>query len=398
MSNNALREYAQVAAPPLWRDIRFLRVFGQAIFVIAAVIMIGWFASNTQEGLRRTGLLPTFEFLDRTSQFQIDEGLVSEPHSAEDTYGHAFLIGTINTLRVIVIGLILTSILGLLMGLARLSTNWLIRQIAVVYIEVMQNTPLLVQLFFLYSGVFLLMPSVREAVQLPGPSYLSIRGFATPALWPTDTTGTWTLAVIISAVIGWLIGRQRSKVQLETGRPMYGTVIGIGIVIIVATIGWVALNPYIVSLPRIVGPRYASGEGSIVSPEFTAIVAGLVLYTSAFVAEIVRSGIQAVPTGQWEAARAQGFSYSQILRLIILPQALRVMIPPLTNQYLNLIKNSSLGAAVGYQDLFSVSKTVFQSGQTIPTIIIVMTIYLVLDLSTSLVMNLLNARFQIKTR
>ncbi|MCC7448591.1 MAG: ABC transporter permease subunit [Anaerolineae bacterium] len=398
MSNNALREYAQVAAPPLWRDIRFLRVFGQAIFVIAAVILIGWFASNTQEGLRRTGLLPTFDFLDRTSQFQIDEGLVSEPHSAEDTYGHAFLIGTINTLRVIVIGLVLTSILGLLMGLARLSTNWLIRQIAVVYIEVMQNTPLLVQLFFLYSGVFLLMPSVREAVQLPGPSYLSIRGFATPALWPTDTTGIWTLAVIISAVIGWLIWRRRSKVQLETGRPMYGTLIGIGIVIIVAVTGWVVLNPYIVSVPRIVGPRYASGEGSIVSPEFTAIVAGLVLYTSAFVAEIVRSGIQAVPTGQWEAARAQGFSYPQILRLIVLPQALRVMIPPLTNQYLNLIKNSSLGAAVGYQDLFSVSKTVFQSGQTIPTIIIVMTIYLVLDLFTSLVMNVLNARFQIKTR
>ncbi len=398
MPNNTLREYAQVAAPPPWRDIRVLRVIGQIVFVIIAVLMLGWFSRNTQEGLRRTGLLPTFDFLDRTSQFQIDEGLVAEPHNSEDTYGHAFLIGTINTLRVIVIGLVLTSILGLLMGLARLSTNWLIRQIAVVYIEIMQNTPLLVQLFFLYSGVFLLMPSVREAVQLPGPSYLSIRGFATPALWPTDTTAVWTIAVAISAGIGWFVWRQRSRVQLETGRAMHGALIGIGIVMIVAALGWIALKPYTVSLPRIVGPRYASNEGSIVSPEFTAIVAGLVLYTSAFVAEIVRSGIQAVPMGQWEAARAQGLSYPQTLRLIVLPQALRVMIPPLTNQYLNLIKNSSLGAAVGYQDLFSVSKTVFQSGQTVPTIIIVMTIYLVLDLFTSLVMNLLNARFQIKTR
>jgi general L-amino acid transport system permease protein len=384
--------------PPFWRDIRFLRTAGQVAFLVVALMLFAWFLNNINQGLRSTGLYPSFDFLDQTSGFAIGEGLTPEPHTNMDTYGHALAIGLINTLRVVVIGIVLTTSLGLLMGLARLSTNWLLRQIATVYIEVMQNTPLLLQLVFFYTGVMLLMPPVRQALVLPGPTYISIRGLAMPGLWPTGGTSAWTLLVLATAAAGWWIWRRRRAVQIETGQRTYGAEIGLGIAALAFVVGWIIFRPYTVSFPRIVGPRYVDSEGVIVTPEFTAVVAGLVLYTGAFVAEIVRVGIQSVPLGQWEAARAQGFSYVQTLRLIVLPQALRVMIPPLTNQYLNLIKNSSLGAAVGFADLFGVSKTIFNSGQTIPVIIVVMVTYLTMDLITSFVMNLLNARFQIRAR
>jgi general L-amino acid transport system permease protein len=384
--------------PPFWRDIRFLRTAGQVVFLVVVLLLSAWFLNNIDQGLRRTGLYPSFYFLDQTSGFAIGEGLTPEPHTNMDTYGHALVIGLINTMRAVVIGIVLTTSLGLLMGLARLSTNWLLRQIATVYIEVMQNTPLLLQLIFFYSAVMLLMPPIRQALVLPGPTYLSIRGLAMPGLWPTDGTLAWTLLVLAAATAGWWIWRRRRTVQIETGQMTYGAEIGLGIVALAFVVGWIIFRPYTVSLPRIVGPRYVDSEGVIVTPEFTAIVAGLVLYTGAFVAEIVRVGIQSVPLGQWEAARAQGFGYVQALRLIVLPQALRVMIPPLTNQYLNLIKNSSLGAAVGFADLFGVSKTIFNSGQTIPVIIVVMVAYLTMDLAVAFIMNLLNARFQLRTR
>ncbi len=390
--------------PPLWRDIRFLRVVGQVIFLIAVVLAFAWFLGNTREGLKRAGLSLGFDFLGQPSSFQIDEGLSPQPHTRTDSFGHAFVIGFVNTLRVIVVGLILTTILGLVMGIARLSTNWLIRSIAVTYIEIMQNTPLLVQLVFLYAGVFLTLPSVRDAATLPGPIYLSVRGLALPALLPTDSTPIWLVIFAFGAGLGIREWRRRRRVWIETGEPTHGVELGVGITLLVAVVGWLALAvlsqaPFTTSLPRTVGPRYVEGEGVIISPEFAAIVFGLVLYTGAFVAEIVRAGIQSVPNGQWEAARAQGFSYFQILRLIVLPQALRVMIPPLTNQYLNLIKNSSLGAAVGYSDLFGVGKTIqLQSGASVQVIEIVMLTYLILDLFAAFVMSRVNARFQLKAR
>src|SRR5437763_1019041 len=170
--------------PPLWRDIRVLRVIGQVAFLIVVILLFTWLLGNTREGLKRAGLSLGFDFLSSPSSFQIDEGLSAQPHVRTDSFGHAFIVGFINTLRVIFIGLVLTTILGLVMGIARLSTNWLIRSIAVVYIEIMQNTPLLVQLAFLYTGIFLTLPSVREALTLPGPIYLSVRGLAMPALLP----------------------------------------------------------------------------------------------------------------------------------------------------------------------------------------------------------------------
>ncbi|MEP7289458.1 MAG: ABC transporter permease subunit [Chloroflexota bacterium] len=395
-----------ISIPPFWRDIRFLRVVVQLAFLIITIFLFSWLFNNTQNGLKRAGLSLSFDFLDQQSSFQIDEGLSPSPHTRQDSFAHAFGIGFINTLRVIFIGLILTTIVGLVMGVARLSTNWLIRQIAAVYVEIMQNTPLLLQLIFLYVGVILLLPSVSQSVILPGPIYLSVRGIALPGLWSTATTLPWLVIVGIGLVAGVILWHRNRRLQLDTGRKTYGLEIGSLVFLAVALISWLGFSvlsqqaaPFIVSLPEISGLRFDDSRGVIVSPEFVAIVAGLVLYTGAFIAEIVRAGIQSVPKGQWEAARSQGFSYFQILRLIVLPQALRVMIPPLTNQYINLIKNSSLGAIVGYSDLFGVSKTIqLQSGQAIQVVTIVMISYLILDLAAAAIMNILNGRFQFKTR
>jgi general L-amino acid transport system permease protein len=391
--------------PPFWRDIRFLRVVGQIVFLIVVILLFAWLLNNTLNGLKRAGLSLGFDFLDQPSSFQIDEGLMPSPHARQDSFAHAFGIGFINTLRVIFIGLVLTTIVGLVMGIARLSSNWLIRQIAAVYVEIIQNTPLLLQLIFLYVGVILLLPPVSQSVTLPGPIYLSVRGMALPGLWSTPATVPWILITLIGLVAGIVVWRRNRRLQIEIGRKTYGFEIGLAIFLGVAIVAWLGLAllgqspPFIVSLPEIRGPRYIDTQGVIVSPEFVAIVAGLVLYTGAFIAEIVRAGIQSVPKGQWEAARSQGFSYFQILRLIVLPQALRVMIPPLTNQYVNLIKNSSLGAIVGYSDMFGVSKTIqLQSGQAIQVVVIVMISYLILDLTAAALMNILNARFQFKTR
>ncbi len=389
-------KFPRIRLPAFLRDLRVLRVIGQLAFVVVVVVIAAILINNTYRGLARTGQLPSFSFLSGSSRVQIDEGPI--PHTQDDTYLNAFVVGVVNTLRAAVAGLILATSLGLITGIARLSSNWLVRSIAIVYIEIMQNTPLLVQLIFLYSGVFLTMPSAREAIVLPGPSYLSNRGLATPALLSTQNTALWWLLVLAAALVGWILWRKRRRVQIETGRRMYGAEVGIGIVLTVAVIAWIVLSPFTVSYPRVIGTRYASGEGTVVSDYFAATVLGLVLYTSAFIGEVVRSGIQAIPHGQWEAARAQGLGYFQILRLVVLPQALRVMIPPLTNQYLNLIKNSSLGAAVGFQELFAVSKTIMESGQVIPVIFIVMTIYLTLNLIVSFVMNVANKRFEIKAR
>lgn len=383
----------------LLRDIRFLQAVGQIVFLIGMVLLFAWLIGNGREGLRRAGLLPGFSFLSQPSSFQIDEGLTAQPHTRSDSFAHAFALGLLNTLRVVSVGLILASLLGLAVGVGRLSSNWLIRQITRIYIEIFQNTPLLVQLIFLYSGVFLTLPSVREAVVLPGPIYLSVRGVALPALVSSESTPFWWGLMFTALVAGLVLWRARRRQQLDNGKPTYGAELGVLLVIGAGLIGVLVLHPYTVSLPATVGPRYVSDVGAVVSPEYVALVIGLVLYTSAFIGEIVRSGIQSVPPGQWEAARAQGFSGGQTLRLIILPQALRVMFPPLTNQYLNLLKNSSLGAAIGYADVFGIGRTIqLQSGESIPVTLIIMLLYLSLSLLTSFVMNTLNARFQLKTR
>jgi general L-amino acid transport system permease protein len=380
------------------RDVRFLRSAAQLIVLLIVIGLAIWLINNTNEGLARARIPTDFSFLTQPSGFQIDEGLVDQPHKRTDSYANAFGVALINTLRAVILSLILATLLGLFVGIARLSTNLLVRTLAIAYIEVFQNTPLLLQLFFIFTSVLLTLPRATEPIILPGPSYLSSSGLATPNLIATQTAGLWLLLTVIGIGTGITLWQRLRKIRLETGRTTYAAEIGLTVMISVGVIAWIVLQPFTVDFPELGRFGYVRNKGAIISASFVAIVLGLVLYTGAFIAEIVRSGIQSVPIGQWEAARSQGFSYGQILRLIVIPQALRVMIPPLTNQYLNLAKNSSLGAAVGFAEVFGVARTMAQSVSVVPIMVIVMGIYLSLSLITSAVMNVLNARFQIKTR
>ncbi|MCC6975730.1 MAG: ABC transporter permease subunit [Anaerolineae bacterium] len=385
-----------------WRDLRMIRVMGQFLFVGAVILILGWLLNNMRIGLGDAGISISYGFLSNASGFQINLGL-NELHSRTDTYANAFWIGFLNTMRVIIMGLVLSTVLGLVVGIARLSSNWLLRNLALVFIEIIQNTPLLVQLIFVYAGILPSLPGIRNAAELPGPSYLSVKGLAIPALNPTDSSTIWYLLALGGIVGGYMIWRARRKMRLDTGKVTYAAEIGLVIMFGVGAFTWLVMSligssPFMVSLPRIQGFNYASGEGAIIPPELVAIIIGLTLYTGAFIAEVVRSGIQSVPHGQWEAARAQGFSYFQTLRLIVLPQALRVMIPPLTNQYLNLAKNSSLGTACGYAELFFVARTMSESVPVVPVILFVMVTYLLISLAIAGIMNVLNSRFQLKTR
>jgi general L-amino acid transport system permease protein len=383
--------------PAFLRDVRVLRVFAQIIFIVVIVTLIGWLLTNAQTGLQRANIPTDFNFLSQPSGFQIDEGLTFQPHKRTDPYVNAFVVGFVNTLRATFTSLILSTVFGLFIGIGRLSTNWLVRTLATGYIEVFQNTPLLLQLFFLFALIRLL-PPIRQAIELPGPAYLSVRGLAIPTLNATATTLIWFVVAAAGIVGGAILWRRLRRIRIDTGRTTFAAEIGGLVMVGVGLIAGVILNPFEVSTPRIQGLGYAPNQGGIITPEFLVLVLGLVLYTSAFIAEVVRSGIQAVPSGQWEASRAGGLTYGQTLRLVILPQALRIMIPPLTNQYLNLAKNSSLGAAVGYAELFGVARTMTQSVPAVPVIAIVMFTYLALSLVMAWVMNWINGRVQIKTR
>jgi general L-amino acid transport system permease protein len=390
---------------PFYRDVRVLQVIGQIVFVIVVIAIIAVLVNNTFAGLQRAGLVPSFDFLNKESSFQIDEGLVNSPHTASDTFFHAFMIGLINTLRVLVVGLVGASVLGLIVGIMRLSSNWLVSNIARMYIEIFQNTPLLVQLIFIYQGIFLRLPELnQDARPILGVIYITNKGLAHPALWPTENITLWTIIMAVSVVVAFIVYRQRRQKRLETGQLTYAFQTAALIVLTTFLVTLVVAQPYTISYPEVARRTatryiYVADKGVIVSPEYVAVCLGLILYTGAFIAEIVRSGIQSVANGQWEAARSLGLANGETLRLVILPQALRVMFPPLTNQYSALLKNSALGAYIGFTDLFGVGRTIqLQSGQSIPVTLLVMAIYLGLTLIISYALNLLNARFQLKTR
>jgi general L-amino acid transport system permease protein len=301
---------------PLWRKPKFWQFFGQALAVLLLVTILGFLADNLTDNLRRLGLKFGFNFLQSPAGFSIGETII--PYSPTNSYFQALLVGLTNSLRVIITGIILATIVGFIAGIARLSDNWLVRQIAKVYVEVLRNMPLLLQLLFWYFAVF---------INLPKPEAPFSLGFLTVS---------------------------RAGINLL---------------------------------------------GLELSPEFSALLAGLTLYTGTFIAEIVRGGIQAVPKGQWEAARSLGLPTNKALQHIIIPQALRTMIPSLANQYLNLAKNSSLAIAIGYPDLYATASTTFnQSGRAVEVMILISLTYLTISLSISLLLNWYNQRIQLVTR
>jgi general L-amino acid transport system permease protein len=402
------------APVPVWRDIRVLRWLFQIAVLIGVIALAVTLMQNLQQNLLRLGLQFGFDFLDARAGFQIGEGPAFDPN---DTFLAAYAVGVVNTIRVAVLGVVLATVVGTLVGISRLSSNWLVRNVALVFVEIMQNTPLLVQLFFWYILIRALpaqdrdtvgripsQPIILGPIQVPTLIYYSQRAAVLPGLEMTPTFAFWwpfLVLGLVAAVVAWRI---RVHLLDRQGLPPTGQFLwAIAAFLLVAGLGCVLMS----GIPaRLVIP-VLSDKGIVVnyvggwelSNSFQALIIGLVLYTGAFIAEVVRSGIQAVSYGQIEAAISLGLTPSQRLRLIILPQALRVIIPPLINQYLNLVKNSSLAIAVGYPDLYNVSQTIGnQSGQNIQVIVMIMATYLAMSLVVSFIMNFINRRIQITER
>lgn len=382
-----------------WRDIRFLQVLAQLIFILLVALGAGFLYANVSANLSRQGLTVGYGFLSNPASFDIGESHI--PYQASNSYGRALLVGFVNTLVVSGLGILLTTILGVIAGVARLSTNWLVSQLAAAYVGIIRNTPLLIQLMFWYFGVILQLPPVRDAVALPGPIYLTGRGVYLPRYEAMPAFDSWRIYIWIAlaaVVIIWIVFRRiQSRSRLPVPLWWY-----LAYFLVPALILWIGFvfqpePPLQVNIPELTGLNFRGGLR--LTPEFAALLFGLVVYTGAFVAEVVRAGIQAISRGQVEAARSLGLTTGQTLRLIIFPQALRVIIPPLTSQYLNLAKNSSLAIAIGYPDLFSISGTVInQTGATIEVILIMMLSYLSMSLFTSLLMNIYNSRVRLVER
>lgn len=386
-----LHPESQTSSPiPFWRDVRIIEVAIQIGFVLLVALAAGFLYSNLTHALQKRGLSVDFGFLGLEAGFHIGEAPI--PYDPGDSYARAFLVGVLNTLKVTGVGIVLATVLGVVAGVARLSPNWLIRQIATAYVELIRNTPLLVQLIFWYYAVIFKMPLIQDSIIIANSVLISQRGVALAWPRPTPAFPLWSLCVLAGTVVAGALWHVQRRYEERTGQVRYPWAWAIGVWIAFTVGGWALTGrPLWLDRPRVVGLTY---EGGIVlTPEFAALLVGLVIYTAAFIAEVVRGGILSVQKGQIEAARALGLKESQTLRLIIFPQALRVIIPPLTSQYLNLAKNSSLAVAIGFPDLFGVGKTIFnQTGQPIPVVILVMGSYLAMSLFTALLMNLYNRR------
>lgn len=373
---------------PFWYDPRFRAIFFQILTVVLVLAGISYLVSNVMTNLDRQNIASGFGFLQREAGFAIAESLVS--YSAADTYGRAFIVGILNTFRVALLGIVLATIIGVLVGVARLSSNWLIAKLASVYIEVMRNLPLLLQLFIWYGVITVSLPGPRQAMSPVDGIYLSNRGFMIPAPAADPIHAYMGIAALLALAVGYLIRRWAKQRQIDTGKqfPVYKT--GLGLLILLPAIAWVLGGaPTVMEIPTLQGFNFRGGL--TLTPEFAALLFGLTFYTAAFIAEIVRGGILAVSYGQSEAAFALGLRKGMVLRFIVLPQALRIIIPPTTSQYLNLTKNSSLAVAIGYPDLVSVGNTTLnQTGQAIEAITIFMAVYLTLSLTISLIMNWYN--------
>ena len=379
-----------------WTDPVFRSIVWQIVIIGLVVAIVWYLISNTSQNLAARHIATGFAFLDRVAGIPIGESLL--PYNpAVNTYGRAMAIGVLNTLQVAIVGVVLATILGTVIGIGRLSKNWLLSKITAFYVETLRDLPLLLQLLFWYT-MLQGLPAPRQSWHLGTAAYLSNRGMKLPALeWQTAHTAG--LLALLVGIAGTVIWNRRATLQQEaTGiRPTVWPV-ALGLLIGLPVIVWAVLGaPFHVELPVLKGFNFQGGL--TVSPEYFALLIGLVTYTASYIAEIVRSGIQAIPQGQWEAGGALGLRSSQVLRQIVLPQALRVIIPPMTSQYLNLTKNSSLAVAIGFQDIVSIANTTLnQTGQAIEGIAVIMAVYLSISLSISLFMNWYNAHIALVER
>jgi general L-amino acid transport system permease protein len=369
----------------------------QIVLVVALVALFAILITNTAANLRKQNIASGFGFIDRTAGFDVSQHLIDYDNSM--TYGRAFLVGLLNTLLVAGFGIVLATILGFTIGIARLSSNWLVARLATVYVEVVRNVPPLLQLFFWYFAVLKSLPVPRQSYTLPGGGFVNVRGLYLPAPVPQpgfDTVWLALLIGIVASIVVYLIARRR---QMLTGKqfPVLWTSLAL-MVLLPLGVFMVLGRPLEFDYPELKGFNFEGGM--VMQPEFLALLLGLSIYTASYIAEIVRAGIQGVSKGQKEAALAIGLSNGQSLRLVVIPQAMRIIIPPLTSQFLNLTKNSSLAVAIGYPDLVSVwSGTVLnQTGQAVEVILVTMCVFLTISLIVSAFMNWFNKHMALVER
>lgn len=369
----------------------------QIIAIVVVVVIAVYLIHNTVTNLNNRGITSGFAFLDRSAGFGIVQHLID--YQEGDTYGRVFVVGLLNTLLVSALCIVFASVLGFFIGLARLSENWLLRKLSTIYIETFRNIPPLLQIFFWYFAVLRNLPGPRQAVDAFDLLFLSNRGLYIPSPLAGEGLYAFIAAIVIAVALSAGLFRYNRKHQIKTGQLRKtwpgATVLIVGLPLLAHWFVGAALHW---DIPHLRGFNFQGGM--VLIPELAALTLALSIYTSAFIAEIIRSGIQAVPYGQHEAARSLGLPNTVTLRQVIIPQALRVIIPPLTSQYLNIVKNSSLAAAIGYPDMVSLfAGTVLnQTGQAIETIAITMSVYLIISLVISLLMNLYNRRIALVER
>ena len=379
-----------------WYNNPTIRSIAIQVVLIAVVVgLVGWLTNNTITNLHQRGIASGFGFLGQRAGFDIVTFL---PTNSESTYGYMLLAGLVDTVVVSALAIVIATIFGLIVGISRLSSNWLIRTIATVYIEFFRNIPPLLVILFWYLAVIAALPNIRDAIQFGPQISLSNRGFFMPRPVLGDGFGWTAGAFVLGLVIAYGLGRWGRARQMRTGQPFHSFWIGLAIVVVLTGAVFVATGaPLGIEMP--VKTRFNINGGWTISPEFATMFLALGIYTASFIAEIVRSGIMAVSHGQTEAARALGLRSGLTLRLVVLPQALRVIIPPLASEYLNITKNTSLAVAVGFADLVSVGNNVLNpTGQSIEVVAIWMAFYLGLSVLISVAMNWFNARIALTER
>lgn len=393
-SQEVLRE--EPARGSLINDPRVRSIFIQVVAALALILGIWWIVGNTIDNLQRLRIASGFAFLNGRAGFDIADSAIA--YSSDSTYGRAIVVGLINTAIVALAGIITATIIGFMVGIGRLSNNWLIRKICTVYVEVFRNIPPLLVIFFWYFGVLSVLPLPRDSIELPFGSFLNSRGFYFPrAVWGE---GAWLilLAFLLGIAMSWFVAHKARQRQMATGQqfPVFWT--SLALIVGLPLLAYIFSGfPLSFDLPK--KSTFNLTGGLQVKPEFMSLYLALSFYTAAFIAEIVRAGVRGVSHGQTEAAGALGLRSGPILRLVVVPQAMRIVIPPLTSQYLNLTKNSSLAIAIGYPDLTAIAGTVLnQTGQAIEPVLIMMAVYLGLSLLTSAIMNVVNAKMALVER
>ena len=385
------------SSPAVWNDPRYRSLIVQAA-VLGGVILIGvYLVNNTLANMQARGIASGFGFLDRTAGFSIGMQLIE--YEEANTYARAFVVGLLNTLLVSAIGVVLATVVGFVIGIARLSSNWLVAKLAAAYIEVLRNIPLLLQLFFWYFAVLRNLPAPKNSVEILGAAFLNKRGLFLPSPILEDGFGWVGVAIGVAFALVVAVALWARRRRERTGQPFPTVWASIAILVGAPLLVSAAAGfPLSWEVPALQGFNFRGGTTLI--PELVALTLALSIYTAAFIAEVVRAGILSVSHGQTEAAYALGLRRRPTLRLVVIPQALRVIIPPLTNQYLNLTKNSSLAAAIAYPDLVLVfaGTTLMQTGQAVEIIAITMAVYLTISLSIAGAMNLYNQRMALVER